>query len=63
MDIASTAASVAAMQQSRQAAHLQMALLKRQVETQTEGLLKILETAAQPSGNPPHLGNLIDTTA
>jgi len=37
--------------------------LAKNMETQAEGLLEILGTAAQASANPPHLGNLIDTTA
>jgi hypothetical protein len=63
MDVTSVTTAVTAMQQSVQATHLQMALLRKNVEMQTEGLLKMLETAQRASGNPPHLGNRIDTTA
>lgn len=61
MDVAGIAASVMAMQQSVQTTHLQLALLKKGVEIQTEGLLKLLETAERASGNPPHLGTRVDT--
>lgn len=52
-----------AMQQAVAAKDLQMALLRTNVEFQAEVQLKVLEAAARPGGNPPHLGNLIDTTA
>lgn len=63
MEVASIAASMLAMQQAVAANDLQMAMLKRNEEIQAEALLQVLETAARPGGNPPHLGNLIDTTA
>lgn len=52
-----------AMQQSVPATHLQLALPKKSIELQTEGLLKLLETADRASGNPPHLGTHINTRA
>ncbi|MGQ9861315.1 MAG: hypothetical protein ACUVSD_04835 [Thiobacillaceae bacterium] len=63
MEVASVAASMLAIEQAVAANGLQLALLKRNMEVQTEALLKVLETAARSGGNPPHLGNLIDTTA
>ena len=63
MEVTGIAASVAVMQRSVQATDLQMTLLKKHLEIQIQGLLKVLEAASQASANPPHLGNLIDTTA
>ncbi len=63
MDAADIATSVTAMRQSVRATHLQMALLRKTVEVQSQGLLRVLATASQVSANRPHLGNLIDTTA
>lgn len=63
MDAADIATSVTAIRQSVRATHSQMAPLRKTVEIQSQGLLRVLAAASQVSANPPHLGNLIDTTA
>ncbi len=63
MDTVSTSTSALALQHGVLASHLQMALLKRRIETETQGLLALLETARQVGANPPHLGNRVDTYA
>jgi len=63
MDSASLAASVLAMRQSVQVTELGMALLRNRMEAESRSVMQLLEGAARPASNPPHLGNQVDTTA
>ncbi len=63
MDAVTVSTSAVALQHGVHASHLQMALLRRRMETEAQGLLALLETARQVGANPPHLGNRVDTYA
>ncbi len=54
------AAAAISMQQSLLATNVQMAVLKKSMEIEAQGVLQLLEGVA--AANPPHLGNLIDTS-
>jgi len=61
VDVSALAASIIAMQQSQLATNLQMAVMKSSIQAEAAVIATLLE-AATPA-NPPHLGNLVDTTA
>lgn len=63
MDTVSATTTALALHQAVQASHLQMALLKRRMESERQVLVTLLQTARQAGTNPPHLGNRIDTYA
>ena len=64
MDVSAIASMATEMSQARTAEALQVAVLKKALDIQEQGALKLIEAASQviPS-NPPHLGNDVDTFA
>lgn len=65
MEPAAIAASLLAMQQAQYANELGVRLMKMAIQSETSSVLTLLEGASQSSlaSNPPHLGNLVDTSA
>lgn len=65
MDVSSLAGQALAMVNQNTSEAVQMAVLKKTMEIQSNSILTLLEGAAQPpaASNPPNLGNHIDTTA
>jgi len=57
------AAAAISMQQSLLATNVQIAVLKKTMEIESQGVLKLLEGVAVTASNAPHLGNLVDTSA
>lgn len=58
--IVSLASNMAA---TRFQAAAQMAVMKKALDMQGEGVLQLLQAATPASNNPPNLGNQIDTYA
>lgn len=63
MEVASIAASLLAMQQAQYANELNVALMKQAIQSQASMVTQLLEGSLQTTSNPPHLGNLVDTSA
>jgi hypothetical protein len=65
MDVSSLAGQALAMVNQNTSQAVQIAVLKKTLEIQSNSILTLLETAAQPlaASNPSHLGNNIDTQA
>lgn len=61
MDVSAIASAATAMSQTQLASQVEMAVLRKALDLQGEGVLQLLQ--ALPSVNPPHLGNTIDTFA
>jgi len=62
MDVSSLAGQALAMVNQNTSQAVQIAVLKKTLEIQSNSVLTLLETAAAAS-NPPNLGNNIDTSA
>ena len=64
VSVSGIAALATQMSQTRTAEEVQIAVLKKAMELQSQGALQLVQAATQPmSSNPPHLGNIIDTSA
>lgn len=67
MDVTGVAALATAMSQERAANAVQMAVLKKAMDIESQGALQLIQAASQvvsgASNNPPHLGNSVDTFA
>lgn len=64
MDTSTIANLATAMANQRTGDAIGVSVLKKAMEIQSRGALALLEALPQPaSGNPPHLGNTIDTQA
>lgn len=58
MDVTSIAATASQISAARQADAVQMAVLKKALDTQAQGAMALIN--ALPPINPPHLGQNID---
>lgn len=63
MPISDISTTAIAMQQSLLATNIQVAMLNKTTETESQGVQMLLEAATAPTSNAPHLGNLVDTSA
>ena len=64
MDVTAIAAVATDLAQARTAEAVQVALLKKALEIQAQGAMQLIQAATQVmSGNPPNLGNQVDTVA
>lgn len=67
MDVTGIAALATDMARTRTAQAVQLAVLKTAMNLEAQGALQLLQAAAQSTqggaGNPPQLGNRIDTFA
>ena len=66
MDTAAIAALATEMSQTRAAAEVQVAVMKKAMNLQGSAALQLLQAAVQapqPANNPAHLGNKIDVYA
>jgi hypothetical protein len=64
MDVLGIAAAASDMAQSRLANAVQIAVLKKAMDIESQAALQLVEAAAQViPANPPNLGNQIDTFA
>lgn len=61
MDVTSIAAAATALSTQRQGDAVQMAVLKKALDSQAQGAMALIE--ALPPVNPPHLGQHIDVLA
>jgi len=66
MDISNSIASAATgMAEARLKSSVQMSVLKKAMDMQSQGALQLLQSVVQSSkpANPAHLGNTLDVTA
>ena len=64
MDVTGIVASASAMTQAQTAGAVQIAVLKRALEVESQSALLLVQAAAQAgNASPPNLGNRIDTYA
>jgi hypothetical protein len=63
MDVTAIAAAATQMSQARTANAVQLAVLKLAMDVQSQGALQLLQAVTPAAGNPPHLGNAVDTYA
>lgn len=66
MDVTAIASLATSMSQTRTTNDVQMAVLKKAMDIEAQGALQLVQAASQSvaaSGNPPHLGNSVDTFA
>lgn len=64
MDIAGVANVATALSQARVGDAVAIAVLRKALDIQAEGALQLLEALPQAAaGNPPHLGNQVNTFA
>jgi hypothetical protein len=64
MNVTGITASATAMTQAQTAAAVQMSVLKKALELEGQSALQLVQAATQTgAGNPPNLGNRIDTYA
>ncbi len=65
MDLTSIAGSAVALNVSQTQQALQISILKKTMEIQSQGVMALLEAAAQPAAAnlPAHLGQNINTVA
>lgn len=64
MDITGIAASATALTQNQTANAVQMAVLKKAMDIESQSALQLVQAAAQAGyNNPPNLGNRVDTFA
>ena len=62
MDISGIASVATAASQSQTANEVQIAVLKRAMEIGKQVAMQLVQAATLPApGNPPHLGNQVDT--
>ena len=62
MDISGITSVATAASLSKTATDVQVAVLKRAMEIEAQGALQLVQAATTAAlGNPPHLGNKIDT--
>lgn len=60
MDSNSIIELATSMQQTRLANDVQLSVLKKAIDVQSQGAMQLLEAAVQVTANPPHLGNQVD---
>lgn len=63
MDSNSIIELATSMQQTRLANDVQLSVLKKAIDVQSQGAMQLLEAAVQVTANPPHLGNQVDVVA
>jgi hypothetical protein len=65
MDTLAIASLATDMSQARTANAVQLAVLKKAMDIESQGALQLVQAAAQATqhANPPHLGNSVDTFA
>jgi hypothetical protein len=64
MDVNNIASLATAMANQRTGDAIGISVLKKALESQTTSAMALINALPQPqSGNPPHLGNRIDTSA
>lgn len=65
MDTLSIAALATDLSQAKTAQAVQLTVLKKALDIEAQGAMQLVQAAAQaaPAGNPPHLGNRVDTFA
>ena len=64
MDVSGIAAVATDLSQSRTAAAVQIAVLKKAMDIQGQGAMQLIQAASQViTNNPANLGNRIDTFA
>jgi hypothetical protein len=63
MDITSIATAAVVAQRSQLSSNVQIAMLKSSIQSESNTVLQLLEGATTAAANPPHLGNLVDTSA
>lgn len=63
MESVSLAVAALALRQAVQATELHMALGKMRMQAEANGIVQLLEGAARPASNPPHLGQQVDVRA
>jgi hypothetical protein len=64
MDVTAIAAVATEMSQVRTANAAQIAVLKMAMDVEAQGAMQLVAAAAQATtGNPPNLGNQVDTFA
>ena len=64
MDLTAIASVATAMSEAKTGQAVQMAVLKKAIDLQAEGAIQLVLAATQAvAGNPPHLGNRVDTFA
>lgn len=61
MDVSAIASAATALSQARLASQVEVALLRKALGLQGEGVLQLVQ--ALPAVNPPHTGNGVDTFA
>ena len=64
MDTSGIATLATSMSQARTSEAVQLSVLKKAMDINTQNGLQLVQNASKVvANNPPHLGNLIDTTA
>ncbi len=66
MDVTGIAALATDMSQTRLASEVQMAVLKKAMNIESQGALQLIQAASQVisgANNPPNLGNSVDSFA
>lgn len=64
MDTSGIATIATSMSQARTSEAVQLSVLKKAMDINTQNGLQLVQNASKVvANNPPHLGNLIDTTA
>lgn len=64
MDVSGIAALATDLTQAKTAQAVQLAVLKKAMDIQAQGAMQLIQAAARVvPGNPPNLGNRVDTFA
>jgi hypothetical protein len=63
MDVTSLATIATRMSQAQTQSAVQLAVLKKAMDTQAQGAMQLIQAVAQSTpNNPPHLGNHVDVS-
>lgn len=63
MDVTSLATIATRMSQAQTQSAVQLAVLKKAMDTQAQGAMQLIQAVAQSApNNPPHLGNHVDVS-